>query len=72
MDDEILNKINIQGELEDEWLVLDTGKYLIHFMSPEIRKKYQLEMLWLTTDLIDNQNNNLEKINDDHILENEI
>lgn len=37
----------IEGKETDDWMCLDFGNMVIHFMSEEMRELYELEKLWL-------------------------
>ncbi|KFP01174.1 Mitochondrial assembly of ribosomal large subunit protein 1, partial [Calypte anna] len=36
----------IEGKETDDWLCIDFGSIVIHFMLPETRETYELEKLW--------------------------
>ena len=38
--------IDIEGESQDGWLVLDLGDVVLHLFSPDQRNHYKLEQLW--------------------------
>ncbi|XP_060104642.1 mitochondrial assembly of ribosomal large subunit protein 1 [Heteronotia binoei] len=38
--------VRIEGRETDNWLCIDFGNIVIHFMLPEIREIYELERLW--------------------------
>lgn len=38
--------LGIEGEQNGEWVLLDCGSVLIHFMLPLVRQYYELEKLW--------------------------
>jgi len=38
---------------EDEWILIDCGNIIIHLMSEEVRKFYDLERLWYNAEKID-------------------
>ena len=38
--------VNIEGEPNDGWLVVDLGDVVVHLFSPEQRGYYDLERLW--------------------------
>ncbi|KAJ2702456.1 hypothetical protein FB645_004275 [Coemansia sp. IMI 203386] len=40
--------INVDGRESDDWIVVDLGSFVIHIMTPEARKTYDLEKLWST------------------------
>lgn len=41
--------LSVEGELTNEWILVDFGDIVIHIMLPEIRKFYSLEKLWGAT-----------------------
>ncbi|KAJ1958703.1 hypothetical protein EC988_000138 [Linderina pennispora] len=38
--------INVDGRESDDWVVVDLGNFVVHVMTPEARKLYDLEGLW--------------------------
>uniref|UniRef100_A0A8D2MUL5 Mitochondrial assembly of ribosomal large subunit protein 1 n=1 Tax=Zonotrichia albicollis TaxID=44394 RepID=A0A8D2MUL5_ZONAL len=38
--------IQIEGKETDDWLCIDFGNIVVHFMLPETREVYELEKLW--------------------------
>ncbi|NWH77668.1 MASU1 protein, partial [Piaya cayana] len=36
----------IEGKETDDWLCIDFGSMVVHFMLPETRETYELEKLW--------------------------
>ncbi|KAM8810885.1 mitochondrial assembly of ribosomal large subunit protein 1 [Eudromia elegans] len=36
----------IEGKDTDDWLCIDFGNIVVHFMLPETRERYELEKLW--------------------------
>ncbi|NWV62290.1 MASU1 protein, partial [Malurus elegans] len=36
----------IEGKETDDWLCIDFGNIVVHFMLPETRQVYELEKLW--------------------------
>ncbi|NXA52543.1 MASU1 protein, partial [Nothocercus julius] len=36
----------IEGKETDDWLCIDFGNIVMHFMLPETRERYELEKLW--------------------------
>ena len=39
--------LGIEGSSYGEWILLDYVDFIIHVFSPEIRKKFSLEKLWM-------------------------
>ncbi|NXQ28972.1 MASU1 protein, partial [Alaudala cheleensis] len=37
---------HIEGKQTDDWLCIDFGNIVVHFMLPETREVYELEKLW--------------------------
>ncbi|XP_010080338.1 PREDICTED: mitochondrial assembly of ribosomal large subunit protein 1, partial [Pterocles gutturalis] len=37
---------HIEGKETDDWLCIDFGSIVVHFMLPETRETYELEKLW--------------------------
>lgn len=54
-DSELPETITLEGESNDEWIVLDAGNIIVHFMTESSRNLYQLEELW-TQELQENSN----------------
>ena len=38
--------IGLEGELENNWILIDFSDVLVHLMMPEVRQFYSLERLW--------------------------
>ncbi|KAG7474145.1 hypothetical protein JOB18_002650 [Solea senegalensis] len=38
--------VRIEGKEADDWMCIDFGKIVVHFMLPETRDEYELEKLW--------------------------
>ena len=41
-----VHPIGVEGEAENDWVLLDYGDLVVHLMTPQIRKFYDLEGLW--------------------------
>ncbi|XP_032036543.1 mitochondrial assembly of ribosomal large subunit protein 1, partial [Aythya fuligula] len=39
-------RAQIEGKETDDWLCIDFGSIVVHFMLPEARETYELEKLW--------------------------
>ncbi|XP_069504426.1 mitochondrial assembly of ribosomal large subunit protein 1 [Ambystoma mexicanum] len=39
-------QVNIEGKDTDDWMCIDFGNIVVHFMLPETREIYELEKLW--------------------------
>ena len=48
--------LDIEGELEGNWVLLDCGNIILHVFHPEIRKYYNLEELYVPHQLKDGTN----------------
>lgn len=44
-----IQPLGVEGENQNEWLLVDLDVIVIHIMLPEIRKFYSLEKLWNVT-----------------------
>ncbi|MFC5387663.1 ribosome silencing factor [Aquamicrobium segne] len=43
----------IEGLAGADWVLIDSGDIIIHIFRPEVREFYNLEKMWLTPDLPD-------------------
>ena len=41
-----LRPIGIEGEAENDWILIDYADVVVHVMMPQIREFYSLERLW--------------------------
>ncbi|KAJ2731914.1 hypothetical protein IW152_004204 [Coemansia sp. BCRC 34962] len=41
--------INVDGRESDDWMVVDLGSFVVHLMTPEAHKTYDLVKLWSET-----------------------
>ena len=41
-----VHPIGVEGEAENDWVLIDYGNLVVHLMMPQIRKFYDLEGLW--------------------------
>jgi len=39
-------KTRTEGDASSDWIVLDLGEVVVHFLTPEKRSLYDLEALW--------------------------
>ncbi|KAJ3109783.1 hypothetical protein HDU97_000013 [Phlyctochytrium planicorne] len=45
-DPTVPGSLAIEGATCDDWMVLDLGRVIVHAMTPEARKRYDIEGLW--------------------------
>lgn len=45
--------INMEGEKDGDWIVVDYGAFIIHLLTPDMREKYALEDLWKDGKIVD-------------------
>jgi ribosome-associated protein len=55
---ETLNEYNlpvfhVDGDRTGDWMVIDSGRVLIHLFIPELRERYALEELWREGKIVD-------------------
>ncbi len=41
-----LRPIGVEGEVENDWILMDYADVVVHLMMPEVREFYSLERLW--------------------------
>ena len=41
-----LRPIGIEGDLENDWILIDFSDVVVHLMIPQVRQFYGLEQLW--------------------------
>lgn len=41
-----IGQVKVEGQEGDDWLLVDAGDIVVHLMSAEARKFYDLESLW--------------------------
>jgi ribosome-associated protein len=41
-----LRPIGIEGEVENDWILMDYTDVVVHLMMPQVREFYSLERLW--------------------------
>ncbi|MDE3269910.1 MAG: ribosome silencing factor [Pseudomonadota bacterium] len=42
-----LSPLQVEGETEGRWIILDYGDFLVHVFQPEIRSHYDFDNLWV-------------------------
>lgn len=48
-----IGPLNIEGEREGDWIVLDYGAIVVHLFVPDLRETYALEQLWHEGKVVD-------------------
>ena len=43
-----IKEVKIEGQGDDDWVLVDAGDVIVHLMSSEAREFYDLESLWDT------------------------
>lgn len=41
-----LKKLGIEGDKQNDWVLIDAGDVIVHLFRPEVREFYALEKLW--------------------------
>ena len=41
-----LHPIGVEGEVENDWILIDYADVVVHVMMPQVREFYSLERLW--------------------------
>lgn len=48
-----LKKLGIEGDKQNDWVLIDAGDVIVHLFRPEVRAFYALEKLWSVSPNID-------------------
>lgn len=48
MKERFIQPFSIEGDTDDEWVLVDLGDIVVHIMQPRTRDYYNLEKLWNT------------------------
>ena len=49
-----LAKLGIEGDKQNDWVLIDVGDVIVHLFRPEVREYYALEKLWSVSPSQDN------------------
>ena len=41
-----LKRINVEGQRQGDWVLIDLGDIIVHLFRPEVREFYGLEKMW--------------------------
>ncbi|PHS35428.1 MAG: ribosome silencing factor [Robiginitomaculum sp.] len=52
-----LKKLGIEGNKQNDWVLIDAGDVIVHMFRPEVREFYALEKLWSVSPTSDDINN---------------
>ncbi len=52
-----LKKLGIEGNHQNDWVLIDAGDVIVHMFRPEVREFYALEKLWSVSPASDNIDN---------------
>ncbi len=48
--DQGIRALSVEGEQDNEWILIDFADVVVHIMLPEAREYYNLEKLWAVTE----------------------
>jgi len=52
-----LKKLGIEGNKQNDWVLIDAGDVIVHMFRPEVREFYALEKLWSVSPVSDDVDN---------------
>ena len=48
-------KLGIEGDKQNDWVLIDAGDVIVHLFRPEVREFYSLEKLWTVSPSLDDE-----------------